>query len=220
MGFTGGHLWTSVIPRFLPSLLFLTTAAAGAAEVAVVGIFPGKAVLVVDGDGPFTVPAGSARGPVRVVSVDEGGAVLEIGGRRVSMAVGAAPIRREATPNARVVLAPDARGHYVAQGAVNGAPVRFMVDTGATAVTLSTELARRIGLDPSQGDPVAVQTANGRVIGRRLKLDRVSLGELTLYQVEAIVQGGLGEQALLGMSFLSRTDLRRDGDRLVLSRRL
>lgn len=197
----------------------LTTAAAGAAEVAVVGIFPGKAVLVVDGDGPFTVPVGVRHGPVRVVSVDDGGAVVEVDGRRVSLALGAAPVRREASAAARVVLVPDARGHYVAQGTVNGAAVRFLVDTGATAVTLSTQLARRIGVRDDQGQPVVVLTANGRVIARRVRLDRVSLGEVTLHQVDGIVQDGLGELALLGMSFLSRTDLRREGDQLVLTRR-
>jgi aspartyl protease family protein len=223
MGFTGGHLWTSVNLRFLlsPGFVFLTTAAAGAAEVAVVGVFPpSKAVLVIDGDGPFTVPVGASKGSVRVRSVDDGGAVLEVDGKRVSLPVGSAPIRRDPSTASKVVLAPDARGHYLAQGAVNGAPVRFLVDTGATAVTLPLAFARSIGVDPSRGEAVQVQTANGVVKGRRLRLDSVSIGEMTLYQVDAILQDGLGDKALLGMSFLSRTDLRRDGDRLVLIKRM
>lgn len=209
--------------RFLlsPSLLFLTTAAAGAADVAVVGVFPpSKAVLVIDGDGPFTVPVGGSKGSVRVRAVDDRGAELEVEGRRVSLSVGSAPIRRDPAGGTRVVIAPDARGHYVAQGAVNGARVRFLVDTGATAVTLPLALARGLGIDPSLGQPVMIQTANGVVLGRRVRLDRVSLGEMTLHQVDAILQDGLGDHALLGMSFLSRTDLRREGDRLVLSKRL
>jgi aspartyl protease family protein len=223
MDVTGGHLWTSVKLRFLlsPGFVFLTTAAAGAAEVAVVGVFsPSKAVLVIDGDGPFTVPVGASKGPVRVRSVDDGGAVLEIDGRRVSLPIGAAPIRRDPSTASRVVLTPDARGHYLAQGAVNGAPIRFLVDTGATAVTLPLAFARSIGIDPSRGEAVPVQTANGVVVGRRVRLDRVSIGEMTLHQVDAILQEGLGDNALLGMSFLTRTDLRRDGDRLVLTKRM
>lgn len=186
-----------------------------------VGVFPGKAVLVVDGDGPFTVPAGGSRGAVRVLSVDEGGAVVEVDGRRRSLAVGSAPMtpKDPSTPS-RVVLAPDTRGHYIAQGSVNGAPARFLVDTGATAVTIPTELARRAGLDPALGQPVSMSTANGRVSGRRMRVDRVTLGEMTLHQVDVIVHDGLGEHALLGMTFLSRTDLRREGDRLVLVKRM
>jgi aspartyl protease family protein len=220
MKFAGVHSWTSVKPRFfLPSVLFLTTAAAGAADVAVVGIFPGKAVLVIDGSGPHTVPVGGSRGKVRVISVDEGGATLDIDGRRSALALGAAPIRNESGAGIRVALSPDSRGHYIASGTVNGSPVRFLVDTGATAVTISTEVARRIGIAPSQGQPVVVATANGRVSARRVRLDRVSLGALTLHQVDAIVQDGLGEHALLGMTFLNRTDLRRDGDLLMLTKR-
>ena len=220
MGFTGVHSWTSVKPRFfLPSVFFLTTAAAGAADVAVVGIFPGKAVLVIDGGGPYTVPVGGSRGSVRVVSVDEAGAILDIDGRRSRLPVAAAPIRSESQSGIRVALAPDSRGHYIASGTVNGSPVRFLVDTGATAVTISTEVARRIGIDVTQGQPVLVTTANGRVSARRVRLDRVTLGALTLHQVDAIVQDGLGEQSLLGMTFLNRTDLRRDGNLLVLTKR-
>lgn len=220
MDSTGGHLWKPVIQRFLPSLLFLTTAAVGAAEVAVVGVFPpGKAVLVIDGAGPYTVPVGSSRGPVRVVSVDAGGALLEIDGRRTPVGLGTAALRALGTAN-RVEIAPDARGHYLAQGSVNGATIRFLVDTGATAVTLPGEFARRIGIDAAAGAPVWVTTANGRVLARRVRLDRVALGELTLHQVDAIVQDGLGEHALLGMTFLSRTELRREGGRLVLEKRM
>ena len=210
-------------PRLLPTLLCLATATAGAGatDVAVVGVFPGKAVLVINGDGPYTLPVGGSRGPIRLMSVDDGGAVVEVDGTRRSLAIGATPMRTLDTvqPN-RVVIAPDSRGHYIAQGSVNGAAVRFMVDTGATAVTLSSAMARQMGLDLSTSEAVMVTTANGRVMGRRLRLDRVALGDLVLHQVDAIVQDGLGDQALLGMTFLSRTELRREGDRLVLVKRL
>ena len=210
-------------PRLLPTLLCLATATAGAGatDVAVVGVFPGKAVLVINGDGPYTLPVGGSRGPIRLMSVDDGGAVVEVDGTRRSLAIGATPMRTLDTvqPN-RVVIAPDSRGHYIAQGSVNGAAVRFMVDTGATAVTLSSAMARQMGLDLSTSEAVLVTTANGRVMGRRLRLDRVALGDLVLHQVDAIVQDGLGDQALLGMTFLSRTELRREGDRLVLVKRL
>ncbi|RPH45018.1 MAG: TIGR02281 family clan AA aspartic protease [Burkholderiales bacterium] len=207
--------------RRLPSLvLTLFTATAGAADVAVVGVFPpAKAVLVIDGRGPFTVPVGGTRDGVRVQSVDATGATLEIEGRTLSLAVGSAPMRADPDHGQRVVIAPDERGHYLANGSVDGAAVRFMVDTGATAVTIPGDLARKLGIDLSQAQRVRVNTANGQVTAHRVRLDRVTLGTMTLMRVDAIVQENLGDQALLGMTFLSRTDLRREGDRLVLTKR-
>jgi aspartyl protease family protein len=209
-----------VILRFLQSLLLLTTAAAGAAEVAVVGIFPpSKAVLVVDGRGPYTVPVGGSIEGVRVRAVDERGATLEVDGRTTLVALGAAPLRTPSSAPPRVVLPADGRGHHLADGEVNGARVRFLVDTGATAVAIPTALARRIGLDLAQAPRVRVSTANGTTIAWRVRLDTVSLGPMTMHQVDALVQDGIGEVALLGMSFLSRTDMVREGDRLVLTKR-
>ncbi len=209
------------LPSLLASLLALLCATAGATDVAVVGVFPpGKAVLVIDGRGPYTVPVGATRDGVRVRSVDEAGAAVEIDGRSLSLAVGSAPMRADPDHGQRVVIAPDERGHYLANGSVDGAPVRFLVDTGATAVTIPIELARKLGIDLSQAQRVRVNTANGQVSAHRVRLDRVTLGTMTLLRVDAIVQDNLGDQALLGMSFLSRTDLRREGDRLVLTKRL
>lgn len=205
------------------AILVLTLAAAtvGAAEVAVVGVFPpSKAVLVIDGRGPFTVAVGSTKDGVQLRSVDATGATLEMDGRTLSLAVGSAPMRADPSHGQRVVIAPDERGHYVASGSVDGAAVSFLVDTGATAVTIPTSLARRLGIDLAQAPRVRVNTANGQVTAYRVRLDRVTLGTMTLLRVDAIVQDSLGEQALLGMTFLSRTDLRRDGDRLVLTKRL
>lgn len=211
---------SAVILRFLQSLLLLTTAAAGAAEVAVVGIFPpSKAVLVIDGRGPYTVPVGGAIDGVRVRAVDERGATLEIDGRTAVVPMGAAPLRTPPSTASRIVLPADGRGHHLADGTVNGARVRFLVDTGATAVAIPTALARRIGLDLAQAPRVRVSTANGMAIAWRVRLDTVSVGPLVFHQVDALVQDGIGEVALLGMSVLSRTDMTREGDRLVLTKR-
>ena len=207
--------------RFLQSLLFLTTAAAGAAEVAVVGVFPpSKAVLVIDGRGPFTVPVGGAIDGVHVRAVDEAGATLEVDGRSARVALGAAPLRTAPSAGQRVVIPSDGRGHHLAEGAINGASIRFLVDTGATTIAISTAFARRIGLDLAKAQPARVATANGVVVAWRVRLDTVSIGPMTLHQVDAMVHDGLGEVALLGMSFLSRTDMTREGDRLVLTKRL
>jgi aspartyl protease family protein len=111
-------------------------------------------------------------------------------------------------------------GHFEADGRANGAPVRFLVDTGASVIVLSNEDADAAGI--STGDlsySIPVTTANGRTTAARIALDEVSIGDITRYKVQAMVAkpGALG-QSLLGMSFLSSlSSFEFRGDRLVLS---
>lgn len=97
-------------------------------------------------------------------------------------------------------------GHFIAKTQVNGKVVRMIVDTGASTVVLRPEDAKKAGIQVSALEyTVPVETANGRAFAARVKLDRVSLGELTLEKVEALVtRPGALQQSLLGMSFLSR----------------
>ena len=119
-----------------------------------------------------------------------------------------------------VTLAADASGHFVADGQVNGAHVRFLVDTGATLVTLSAAEAKRLGIDFKRGQPAVSQTANGRVLVYRVRLDSVTVGRMTLLAVDAVVHDSPGlDMALLGMSFLNRTEMRREGANLTLTKR-
>jgi len=97
-------------------------------------------------------------------------------------------------------------GHFVARAQVNGKTVRMIVDTGASTVVLRPEDARRAGIRVGELNySIPVETANGRALAARVKIDHVSLGELTLDRVEALVtRPGALQQSLLGMSFLSR----------------
>ena len=97
-------------------------------------------------------------------------------------------------------------GHFIAKAQVNGKVIRMIVDTGASTVVLRPEDARKAGIQVGTLDyTVPVDTANGRAFAARVKLERVSLGELTLEKVEALVtRPGALQQSLLGMSFLSR----------------
>ena len=115
-----------------------------------------------------------------------------------------------------VVLQRDRSGHFVAEGEINGNPVVFLVDTGATDVAISERAARAMGLE--FGPRITVMTAAGPAAAWRTRLDRVSLGSLMLENVRATITPGLGREALLGMSFLQYFNLRQEGDRLVLER--
>lgn len=197
--------------------------AVAAADIGVVGVFPGRgAVLVVDGGAPQSVRIGQKLGGVTLVSVDKAGAVVEDEGRRRTIPLGqhvaGAASTSGRTPQA--VLSADSRGQFLTESTVNGSPMRFMVDTGATMVSIPGNDARRLGIDFAKGQKGVAQTANGPAPVYRIKLDSVKVGEIELLNVDAIVLDGGGlAQPLLGMSFLNRVEMRRDGDTMTLVRR-
>jgi aspartyl protease family protein len=104
---------------------------------------------------------------------------------------------------------------------VNGITMRFMVDTGASMVALSKEDATRAGVNHMEGTRRRVQTANGTMLVYQLKLASVRVGDITLNDVDAVVVAEEGRLpvSLLGMSFLNRMEMKRDGDTLTLIRR-
>ena len=114
-----------------------------------------------------------------------------------------------------LVLERNRYGHYVANGTINSQPVVFMLDTGATDVSIPEEIAHRLNL---QGGPSAVyQTANGPVRVKLTRLDKISLGEISLYDIRATINPGYkSDQILLGMSFLKHLEFSQRGNRLTL----
>ena len=207
--------------RFLPFLLLLAGLPAAATDVNVIGLFPNKAVVVIDRGAPRTLSVGDTVNGVKLLAADHAGATVEIDGRRETLQMGQHFETAAQTGGRRsVVLAPDDRGHYLADGQINGSHVRFLVDTGATMVSLPASLAQRLGIDWRNGRKGYSRTANGVVVVYSVMLDSVTLGDITLYNVEGLVHeaGGL-DTALLGMSFLARTDMKREGDNLTLVKR-
>lgn len=195
---------------------------AAATDVTVVGLFSGKAVVTINRGQPRILAVGQATAEgVKLVAVDARGATLEIDGRVQVLEMGQHfETASQATDRASVTLAPDARGHFMADAQVNGGHVRLMVDTGATLVRISTRDAQRLGIDYTKGQPGYSIVADGRRVPTyRLKLDTVSIGGLTLFNVDATVGEGDMGFGLLGMSFLSRTEMRREGQNLTLTKR-
>lgn len=204
--------------------LCLWTSAAWAADIGVAAISSGKALLVIDGGKPRMVAVGEVTPEgVRLVSADSEAAVVEFDGRRQRLAAGhSTRLATAITPAAReeAVLSADSRGHFITMGAINGVAVRFVVDTGATAVAVSVDEARRLGINYLGGTRGMSHTANGTVPVYRVKLATVRVGGITLGNVDALVVDGRGlDIALLGMSFLNRTQMHRDGGVLTLTRR-
>lgn len=111
-------------------------------------------------------------------------------------------------------------GHFYARVQVNGTEIRFMVDTGATNLVLSQQDARRAGFSlDSLNFVLPTNTANGRVYGAGVVLERVELGGFVDRDVRAMVNGGPMNDSLLGMTYLDRfRSLSLEGDELLLSR--
>ena len=204
------------------SLLAGAAAFAASDDVALIGVIGDKAaVLAIAGGDPKTVKVGQTWSGVSVIAVTHEHATVEIEGKRRELTLGQhyRGGGQVATTRESVTLAADSRGHFFADAAVNGIPMRFVVDTGATAVALSAADALRLGIDWRKGARRTMQTANGTTAGYLVKLDKVRIGDIELQDVDGVVlEQGLGV-GLLGMSFLNRVDMHRDGDTMTLTRR-
>jgi len=208
------------MPRIIALCLLVACARAAAAEVALIGVIGDKAgVFAVDGGEPKTIRVGQTWHGIRVVSIQKDRATVVIDGRERVLVQGTYRSAAPSSGRETTTLAADPQGHFIAEGLVNGVSMRFVVDTGATAVTLPASEAIRAGLDYRAGTREAVQTANGVAHAYHVTLTSVKLGDIQLSAVDAlVVEEGL-PIALLGMSFLNRVEMRRDGQMMTLIRR-
>ena len=113
-----------------------------------------------------------------------------------------------------VVVQRGRSGHYIAEGEINGFPVTFLVDTGATDVALPESMARELGLE--FGPEVVVVTAGGQMTAWMTRLDRVTVGNLSLTNVRGTITRGPLNEVLLGMSFLRHFRLTQQDDQLMI----
>jgi len=198
----------------------LASGNAAALDVNVVGLYPNKAVVQIDGGRLQTLSIGqkSAEGVV-LLSVEGDQATFEVDGQRVTLSMGHARMKASSAPPS-VLLSANERGHFLTDGQINGIPIRFAVDTGATFISLPAREARRLGLDYRKGQRAIMETANGNAPAYRIQLDTVRVGDITVHNVDAVVmEGDNPSVALLGMSFLNRMDIKREGEIMTLTKR-
>jgi len=181
------------------------------------------ALLLIDGE-PRTVVVGNVVAGVKLLSMEDNRAVIEIAGKRQTLLLGASPGRvGEATPapfsGRQIVLSSGPGGHFTADGSINGQTTQFLVDTGATSISISQIEAERMNLRYRDGRRIMTQTANGAVPAFQLQLASVRIGEVEVRNVDAIVIPGQMSHVLLGNSFLTRFQMRRDNDTLTLNLR-
>lgn len=210
-------LFRTVFNSSATCVLLFAMAAHAATEVGVVGLFPGKAVLVINDGRPRTLAVGDpAVDGVRVLAVEAARAQLEVDGRRRVVGIG-----QRVFTTARgesVTLRADARGHFITPGTVNGTAMRFLVDTGASYVALGAADAARAGIDLRHARLGYSNTANGTVRVRLVRLNEVRVGAVMLNDVEAMVHDHNLPLVLLGMSFLKRLDMQRNGEIMTLQK--
>lgn len=179
------------------------------------------ALLLIDGE-PQTVQVGGSVKGVRLVSLDDDRATVEMGGKRQTLTLGAAPARVTSTPaNAprQIHLPMGPGGHYTTMGMINGRVTSFLVDTGATSISISQAEADKLGLRFLHGRRIVTQTANGIVPAYMIELTSVRIGEVEVRDVTAIVIPSQMSHVLLGNSFLNRFQMRREHDVMTLELR-
>ncbi|MBL0727475.1 TIGR02281 family clan AA aspartic protease [Piscinibacter sp. HJYY11] len=209
--------------RCLAALVLLCAGVASAQTVSMSGRLGDKALLMIDGS-PRTVAVGATVQGVKLASLTSEGAVVELAGKRYTVPMGGTPVSLGAggggsDGGTRVVLTAGSGGHFMSTGAINGKPVEFMVDTGATTVALSAVDADRIGLKYKDGQRGLASTAGGVVPVYRVNLTSVRVGEVTVYGVDATVVQAQMPFVLLGNSFLSRFQMTRVNDMMTLEKR-
>lgn len=203
-------------------LASMTAAAIAATRVTVVGLFKDTAIVVIDGKRRLLRAGDTSPEGVKLLSATSTEAVLEIDGERKRYGLGGriggsyAPSEQ---PTVRIWPTPNRM--YMVVGSINGYPVDFVVDTGATLVSLSGREARRLGIDYRVvGTPGQSSTASGIDKIYLVNLDRVRVGDIELRNVQgAVHDGDFPPATLLGMSFLGRLSMRQDGQVLELKKK-
>jgi aspartyl protease family protein len=205
------------------SLLLAANIAEAVESISLQALFKDKAIIVVDGARRVLKSGEESPEGVKLLATDtrEEQAEIEIDGKREVLKLGMVTAGFASQGKGNVTLYPDRGGHFFVDGLVNGTNVRFMVDTGATVVAMSSAVANRIGIDyRKHGRPGMASTPAGYVNTYNVTLSAVQVGGITLHNVAgSVIEGSHPREALLGMSFLGHLDMKRDGEKMELSER-
>lgn len=206
------------------ALLGLCAPPAGSQTVVLSGVLGNKALVIVDGSPPKVLATGDTFKGVKVVSAQGDQAVVSIAGKQHTLRIGDTPAGvgsggSTEGSGTRIVLTSTGGGHFLSLGQINGRSAEMVVDTGATTVAMSAQQAERLGVEFKTGQPVQMSTANGVIPGWRVKLAAVRVGDVTVREVDAVVSSGSMPYVLLGNSFLTRFQMTRTNDQLVLEKR-
>ncbi len=192
-------------------------------QVNVVGLFSNKAVVTINGGTPQSLSAGQTKNGVKLISADSESATFVIEGKRQVLKMGqAASVATSSASevNSPVNLFADSRGHFYGNLNINGASLKYVVDTGATSVAMNSGDAKFAKIDYEKGEKIMLSTANGDVGAYLVKLNTLKIGTIVLNNIEAVVhEGGSPPYVLLGMSALNRVEMKRDNSVMTLTKK-
>jgi aspartyl protease family protein len=184
-----------------------------------------RALLVVDGQTRMLGVGQESQG-LRLLALSDDRAQVSLNGRSLWLNLGSPTALggsgdggRESSSGGRIVLMASSGGHFQVPGSINNQSVNFLIDTGATLVTMSAKVAERLGLDYRKGTPLVTQTANGTAPAWPISLNSLRVRDIELHQIDAIVLEQDMPVVLLGNSFLSRFAMQREGSQMVLIKR-
>lgn len=198
----------------------LMSAPAVATNVKVIALFTNKAMLKIDGEQKIVSKGETFKG-VKLISASGRGAVVSIDGKQRKLGMNQSiqgNFKAAARKKSRIY--PDSLGMYFVEGRINGHSTPFLVDTGATYVTMSSLHAKRVGIDYLKGTRSYSQTATETVPVWQVRLNSITVGSIRLTNIEAsVIEGPQPSTVLLGNSFLSRTQLQRKGTMMELQKK-
>jgi len=217
---TGILRYTFKIFILLVCLLGMHTALA-IPDVRVHGLFGKSAVLVINGKQRLLKQGQTSPEGVTLISSGKSEAVLEVDGQRVTLGLSQhISSNFQAAKMAEVRIPRGHNGHYFESGFINGRSVDFMVDTGASAVAININQAKALGIDYRNGQRIQMNTAGGVTDARDVVLNKLTIGNITLYNVRCIVNmGSFPTMALLGNSFLSKVQMTENEGVLLLKKK-
>ncbi|MBU1190245.1 MAG: TIGR02281 family clan AA aspartic protease [Gammaproteobacteria bacterium] len=190
-----------------------------AADIELLATFRDQVVIRVDDVQHKLKPGESTPDGIRLISTDGASAMLELDGVQRRYPLGS-KIRSsyKKAERSEVHVFRDLNGMFKTTGSINGMPIQFLVDTGASTIAISSAQARRLGIDYRVvGEPGQVITASRVEPVYSVMLDMVKVGDIQLRNVPCMVmEGNMPDIPLLGMSFLGRLEMQNDGQRLIL----
>lgn len=203
-------------------LFILSTSIGVADNIIVSGLFKDKAVISVNGKRRLLSVGQSSPEGITLISANTKKAVLEINGQRNTYSLNSRIVSnfKKSGAGITVPIAPDNRGMYLVGGSINGFQVNFLVDTGATLVSMNRNHAKRIGIDYKKGEKALSSTASGLSKVYIVNLETVAVGDISLHDVKGSVHDSdFPHIILLGNTFLGRVKINREGQILKLESR-
>lgn len=212
----------AICNALLVVLLSVTAPAGAVSKISIAGLFKDTAIVVIDGTRRLLRSGDTSPEGVTLISATSKEAVLEIDGEQKRYGLGGqidGSYERPARATVRIWPTPNRM--YAVLGSINGYPVDFIVDTGATLVSMSGREAKRLGIDYRVvGTPGHSSTASGIAKIYLVNLARVKVGDIELRNVQgAVHDGDFPPATLLGMSFLGRLNMNQNGQVLELQKK-